>query len=459
MKICIIKLGALGDVIRTIPILEAIEEKYPHSEISWVTKESSLNILETNPSINKIITLPNQINDNFDILFNFDIDETAIKLASATHADKKYGFCEEGGYASACNLSAEYYLNTLFDDETKKTNKKTYQEIMFGAAELPWKNQKIKIYLTKEDKKYAQNFREKNNLPEDLIGVHLGSSPRWPSKSWHEENMVEFIAELKEKGRDVLLFAGPDDTQKQKNILDQLARKGIIIATQDPFCTTRQFASLVNLCSIIITADSLALHVAIAMGKKTIALFFCTSPSEVEGYGLLKKIISPKLKDFFPEKSDIYDENLIKSISPEQVLREIECPMENRLKVVNAIILNQEKDKVLLIKRIDGIHGGKWAFPGGIVEDDESEEDALKREVMEEIHLDVLKIIKKVADYSYNREDGSLTLGSSYLVSVEGYEVKLNNEISESRWLSPEDIEKLPLAPGIDEEILSSLFS
>ena len=70
----------------------------------------------------------------------------------------------------------------------------------------------------------------------------------------------------------------------------------------------------------MICSDSFALHVALGLGKKTIALFFCTSPHEVEGYGILRKIVSPYLHDYFPERSNEYSEHLAKSIPAEQVI-------------------------------------------------------------------------------------------------------------------------------------------
>ena len=324
MKICIIKLGALGDVIRTIPLLEAIKEKYPDSEITWITRKSSLNILETNPHINNILLMPASSDKKFDILYNFDIEEDAITLASKINADKKYGFFSQDNYPSAFNFSAEYYLNTLFDDDIKKTNNKTYQEMMFNAAELGWKKQKINIYLTEKDRDYAKDFFDKNNLKAgEVIGIHIGSSPRWPSKSWHESRIIEFIKKIMHGNCNILLLAGPDDIEKQKNILKQLKKENMLIATQDPFCTVRQFSSLVSFCKTIVCSDSLALHVSLALNKPTIGLFFCTSPNEVEGYGLLTKIVSPLLKDFFPEKSDQYNEKLVNSIPVDEVMQEL----------------------------------------------------------------------------------------------------------------------------------------
>ena len=74
----------------------------------------------------------------------------------------------------------------------------------------------------------------------------------------------------------------------------------------------------------MITVDSFALHVSLALKKQTIGFFFCITPNEIEDYGLLKKLTSPFLYDFFPEKMDVYDENLTKSISAEEVLSALE---------------------------------------------------------------------------------------------------------------------------------------
>ena len=56
------------------------------------------------------------------------------------------------------------------------------------------------------------------------------------------------------------------------------------------------------------------------MKKPTIGLFFCTTPHEVEGYGMLKKIASPILYDFFPERQNEYSEELVNSITADEVI-------------------------------------------------------------------------------------------------------------------------------------------
>jgi 8-oxo-dGTP diphosphatase len=61
-----------------------------------------------------------------------------------------------------------------------------------------------------------------------------------------------------------------------------------------------------------------------------------------------------------------------------------------RVHVAVAVIVNSQQE-ILLAKRLDHLHqGGKWEFPGGKVEQGETVSDALKRELKEEVNVDVI---------------------------------------------------------------------
>lgn len=330
-KICIIKLGADGDVLRTIPLAKAIYEHHQKAEITWITRASIAEMLRGAPYISQISILPEIPKENFDIIYNFDIEKAAADVALSLSAKEKYGFSFSDGYPMAFNPGAEYYLNTIFDDELKKTNKRTYQEMMFEAAELPYKKERYDLPLDADDLAYAESFLKNNNIKErNLVGIHMGAASRWPSKAWHESRVIEFIELASKKGYGVLLFGGPNEAEKHAKLAALCSSKNIKIYRNDPMNTKRQFASLVSLCDSIVCSDSFALHVSIGLGKRTICLFFCTPPDEVEGYGLLTKIVSPKLHEFFPEKMDQYDESLVQSISAEEVMASLESKNNNK---------------------------------------------------------------------------------------------------------------------------------
>ncbi|MEK6910292.1 MAG: glycosyltransferase family 9 protein [Nanoarchaeota archaeon] len=325
MKICIIKLGADGDVLRTLPLAKALKDKYREAEITWITKGDVKSLLENIDYIKNVSTVPYFGPEKFDLLYNFDIDDEAIKLADKIKADKKYGFGKDGDYPTALNSGASYYLNTMFDDELKKSNNKTYQEMMFMAAELHYEVEKYNLVLDENDKEYADKFKSGNNFgKKKVIGIHMGASSRWPSKVWAESKVIEFIKMADNEGYEIILFGGPNEVEKHELIINKLKKEGVNVYRNNPNNTKREFASLVNLCEVMICSDSLSLHVSIGLGKKTICLFFCTSPDEVEDYGILKKVVSPLFKNFFPEKMNEYSKELVESISAEEVMKNVE---------------------------------------------------------------------------------------------------------------------------------------
>ena len=326
-KILIIKLGAMGDVLRTTPILAALKKKYRSDiHITWLVKEESLPLLQKNPHIDKILIYNSENllrlrHEKFNILINLDIETAATLISNEVNAGKKFGYYfHKDSHPAFYNKAAEYYLNRVFSNYVNKNNRKTYQEMMFEIAELPY--EKETIILNNIDHKYAENFLKKNNLKKEdkILGINIGSSGRWISKAWHQDKIIELIKKL--KNYKIILLAGPEEKELLPELVSKLRSQNIKVITNNPDNTVPEFISIINICSTVITGDSLALHISTALKKKTIALFFCTPPWEIEDYNLVKKIISPLFEDYF--YSDQYHEDLVKSISVEQVLKEIQ---------------------------------------------------------------------------------------------------------------------------------------
>lgn len=326
MEICIIKLGADGDVLRTLPLAKVLYETY-RGNITWITRGDIATLLEGLSYIQSIVQL-DEIkkieNTVFGAVYNFDTEEEALALAEKLQAKKKYGF-HGSGYPEAYNAGGTYYLNTMFDDELKKANTKTYQEMMFAVAELPYQKERCSLVLNEDDRWFAEQFLDMYLIgDEKRIGIHMGASSRWPSKVWHEERIKEFIRLADAKNYAIILFGGPNEIERHAKFVETLKQEGITVYRNNPRNTKREFAALVSVCDFLVCGDSFSLHVGLGLGVSTIALFFITSPAEVETYDIGNKIIAPKLMEYFPEQSDKYHEELVKSISAEEVMRVIE---------------------------------------------------------------------------------------------------------------------------------------
>lgn len=121
--------------------------------------------------------------------------------------------------------------------------------------------------------------------------------------------------------------------------------------------------------------------------------------------------------------------------------------------VVTGII--QNKDKFLIVKRKEkeNIHGGLWVFPGGKVEDNEDIFNALKREIKEEVGLEISNERKQISEYEYERPDGEITVGICFLVKTLNDKVTLSDELEDFAWVNKEEFKKYKHIKELDEEI------
>ena len=106
------------------------------------------------------------------------------------------------------------------------------------------------------------------------------------------------------------------------------------------------------------------------------------------------------------------------------------------------IVVVKRGDRLLMIKRAAGVvAGGAWCFPGGAIEPNESQPEALVREFREEIGAET-KPVAKV--WEWTRPDGQLRL-HWWLAELDGDQLRPNPaEVAELRWCTPEEVEALP---------------
>jgi len=324
-RILIIKLGALGDVLRTTPILHAIKEKYPESLVYWLIEDlygEGKELLENNPYIDKILSLNIENilrlqQEKFDLLFSLESSTPGTLLANLIQAEEKFGYFFNEGSTSCYNKGAEEHLQTAFLTHIKLKNRKTYQELIFLACELPYNKEEIIFELNDKFKEYSENFKKQIGEGK-ILGINFGSGKRWPTKAWSKEKLKELITKLNKEYK-IVLLAGPDEENKLKEIVEDLKQEGINLLSNDPKNSVGEFASIINLCDKIITTDSFTLHLSTALKKPTIALFFSTPDWEIEDYNRIKKITSPLLEKHF--LSNIYSEELANSIPVEEVIK------------------------------------------------------------------------------------------------------------------------------------------
>lgn len=239
-KICIIKLDGMGDVLRTTPILWRFQD----DDVIWITKEASFPLLGNNSFIKRIIAISNisDVEDFvFDELYNFDEDKKACLLATKIRAEKKKGYGFKDGSYFPFDSDSRYAHELSKSDELKfKLNKKTYQQIIFEMAGFQWKG---------ED--YILGYKPKNKI-QYKVGINYLVGKKFPNKAWPH----------------------------WKELVDRLDS----VSLQKQFKTLEEYIDWINSCRVVVTSDSLGMHIALALKKKVIILMGSTSWNEIKTY-------------------------------------------------------------------------------------------------------------------------------------------------------------------------------
>jgi len=304
-EIVIIKLSALGDVLRTTALLKPLRQKYPDARITWIAAHEALPLLHGNPFIQRIIPCEQAAEAqrsglSCDLLISMDEDPTACDLASGLRPSRLVGaYRGPDQRLTYTPASAPWFgmgcLNRDPDgglqhaNHLKRENRKTYVQLWMEILELDHASYPVGcepiLVLSPEEREWAAKFLTRSGLGADtpIIGLNPGAGSRWSAKQLPPESAARFIRLLKERiGAPILLFGGADEAQRNRRILELAQGDAVDAGTAHPL---RAFAALLGCCRVLVTTDSLALHIGTALRRYIVALFGPTSPTEIELYG------------------------------------------------------------------------------------------------------------------------------------------------------------------------------
>jgi len=268
MNVLIIKLGATGDVVRTSPLLRRIDGRF-----TWVTTAKNRVFLEGLPDVGeklRVLAWEERAavkGEYFDLVINLEDDLETAGLLQWVSFDRLFGAFARSQSEMAYTEDARRWFDLSListygrerADQLKIENRSTYQELIFDGLGLQFSGEKYLLPETCE-----------SGLRGD-VAIATEAGAVWPMKRWaHYGRLKE---ELEGEGLRVNLLPA------RQSLLEHLA-------------DVRGHRCLVS-------GDSLPMHLSLGSGIKTVSLFNCTSPWEIYDYGILSKVISPLLADFF----------------------------------------------------------------------------------------------------------------------------------------------------------------
>ena len=118
---------------------------------------------------------------------------------------------------------------------------------------------------------------------------------------------------------------------------------------------------------------------------------------------------------------------------------------------LGAVCINKMRVLILLRRQDAEVFPGIWELPSGGVQQDESLEQALVREVREETGIDII-VLEPVNCFIYLSKNRQRTLQINYrahLASPDSQVVRFSSEHSDARWVNVDDIEDYPMTEAV----------
>lgn len=292
-SILIIHLGALGAVVRSTSILRAIKRKYPSSMVTWVTDAPAHHLLKNHPAIDRVFVSSEadllQLGAlEFEIGFVIDKSLKAVGILNRTSVDQVFGFKAHprNGAIVPATAAAEELWHLGLDNQKKFfENQKAETQLLIEALELGdfrrdeyW----LPLSITEEQEvKYRRQQWFSERKKNFVIGLNTGCSHVIPYKKlsvkYHRELIARILSDF--PYAEIVLLGGPEDAERNFQIAD-----GLPVIPSSTDSGLRDGLMSVAACDIVITGDSLGMHMAISQKKQVIAWFGPTCAQEIDLY-------------------------------------------------------------------------------------------------------------------------------------------------------------------------------
>jgi len=282
-RICLVKLGAIGDVVNSLPLVCRLREGFPDARISWVIAPLAHRLVEGHDAIDEFLVLdvsrPGSwlrfVRELRSRRFDLTIDlQRILKSGMITRlsgASRRLGFdrarCKEKSF--------------LFTNERLRERKRP------GVT--------VAQYLEFADHLGVPRSEPQWRLP---IAPWTGEAPRVclnlgaskPANLWASENWAQLATRLAEEipPRRIALLGGPQDRTLAESVL--AAGPPGLFDGVGAF-SLKETAGLIATSDCFVGCDTGPMHIAVAVGTPLVALFGAANPARTGPFGRRDSVI------------------------------------------------------------------------------------------------------------------------------------------------------------------------
>ena len=310
-RILVVRLSAVGDVIRTLPAVKAVKEHYPSSHVAWVVEEPSKTLLESQPEIDEVILFPrrrwtqglrsprqrvqtakeiwqfikNLRRQRFDLVLDFHGIMKSGIIAFFSGSPQRIGFdwrsSREGNFL---------FSNIKVRLPRESMNRYRRNAFLLKGIGLDINPLRADLSLPAEDRDYVDAFLRGLSTPvaRPLIAIHPGSSLTFASKRWMADRYAQLADRLIREFRGTVLFTwGPEELTRVESIRQAMNETSLLGPRT---ASLTQLGEVFRRCDLFIGGDTGPMQVASMVGTPVIVIYGPTDPILYEPLGVHRNL-------------------------------------------------------------------------------------------------------------------------------------------------------------------------
>ncbi|HUI25885.1 MAG TPA: glycosyltransferase family 9 protein [Candidatus Kryptonia bacterium] len=278
--------GAIGDVVRALPLLTRLRAGYPGARITWAVEPIAAPLLAGHPALDDCVVFdrPRGLPAFMEFLGRIRRLRADVALDLQRHlksgvvsrvsgAPLRFGFhrrnAKEGNW-----LFNNRHLPPLDPFGLKLQQYLVFADVL-GVAAAPVQ---FGLVPNEEERSRVQQMLEGRGGP--LAAIFVGST--WPSRFWFADRNAEVVRGLRARGFEPVLLGGVGE----RAFAEEIARlAGVPVSNLAGKTNLRDLIALFDRSAVAVGPDSGPMHIAAAMGCRVISLWGATSPARSAPWG------------------------------------------------------------------------------------------------------------------------------------------------------------------------------
>ena len=307
-RILLVRLSALGDVVNTLPAVSAVREAFPRARLGFIVEDRCRDVVLGHPAIDRVYVYPRKRwqsdffrfwrwgrlvsevgaffreirSERYDVALDFQGNLKGALHSWLSGSPERIGFAR--GHCSE--------LNWLFSTfRVRPATEYRVEKFLSLLAPLGIAPSRPRYVLPRSEESRARAHRSIRELgwgEGDYIVLHPGTSEFGKIKRWPLDRFGALARRLSSEGHRVLVVWGPGE----RGMAETIAREGgpaVRVAME-----TRSILDLAELIAgarVFVGADSGPLHIASAVGVRSVALFGPKDPAVYGPYNPLGRVV------------------------------------------------------------------------------------------------------------------------------------------------------------------------